>query len=312
MSIYTGYNINMKKILFSGLTLIVLIFLFEISLATDPPHTQTAGDDSVPCNECHTLHNAPGTSLTKEENANLCLSCHNWTDQPTGKPFTAQVGTRKTIPGTYGYNHSWIGTMPTTTGASTNAYGLRAVSELYNQDLKARLTISGGVVYCSVCHNPHNQRAESWDPAAPPYTEGVSTGRHFMRTAFLCVNDQSCDKNEANDLCQDCHYYRAMTYARIKGEDSSYPADGINVFSHSVGETLENERGLNHAVPRDFDGGEQQTAPRYQNNSLSEPGTTAGANKTNNLVFDKQTRVRCLTCHKMHYTDSNGLTVDVP
>lgn len=308
----------MKRTLLSGLTLIVLIFLFEMSFAADPPHV-TSND--VGCYKCHTLHNAPGGSLTiTNSNANLCLSCHAAGFPASAKPFTTPENTN-VIPGTSGRQHRWDrsiaeGVFPLSlvsgTGGVNNPYGLRIADELVNTEMKARLTVFGNVVTCSVCHNQHNQEAEPWDPDAPAYSAGVSTNRHLMRTDFYCVKDgQQCFTNEINDLCQDCHYYRAMTYTRADGEDSSYPANGTNVFSHSVGDTL-NSRGYDKSAPLDFDGGAQQDGPRYKTNSSTEPATSAGANKTNNLVLDYSRKVRCLSCHRIHYVDSNGLTVDAP
>jgi predicted CXXCH cytochrome family protein len=309
MDLYTGHKI--KRILFSGLTLIVLIFLIKLSFAsTDPPHIQTP--NGVSCFTCHTMHNAPGSSLTStNSNENLCLSCHKVGSPASAKPFTTGENTN-VIPGISGRHHRWDGVMPATSSPS-NSYGLRPVSELSNKDLRIKLADQGNVVTCSACHNQHNQGAEPWDPDAPtPYTEGSGSGRHFMRTEFLCVKaGQDCSTNEINDLCQDCHYYRAMTYTRADGEDLSYPANGTNVFSHSVGDPL-NYRGYDKAAPLDFDGGAQQGSPRYKNNSSSEPSSSVGANKTNNIVLDYFRKVRCLSCHRIHYVDSNGLTVDAP
>ncbi|MBI5675404.1 MAG: hypothetical protein HZC48_06205 [Nitrospirae bacterium] len=50
----------------------------------------------------------------------------------------------------------------------------------------------------------------------------------------------------------------------------------------------------------------QTGAPRYHLNS----GTDT--NSTNNIVFDSSGKMRCLSCHGMHYTDSNSSTEDKP
>ena len=284
----------MRQIFLSGVTTVLLLFLAGISFATDPPHTTA---ELVSCNKCHTLHKAPGGSLTNQaSNENLCLSCHNPAGIASAKPFTSAEGS--VSPGVYGRNHNWIGAMPVTSNPS-NTYGLRAVVDLKNANLKARLAVFNNVVVCSVCHNQHKQSAVPWDPSSSPaYTSGVTSNRHFMR-----------ENDNKNELCEDCHYYRAMTYTKADGEDSLYPADGVNVFGHSTGDTL-NHLGYDNSAPLDFDGGPQQTPPRYKDNSSTEPSTTAGANITNNLILDSETKVRCLSCHKIHNVDSNGLTPD--
>ena len=281
----------MKRLLIAGF---ILFLAFGISLyikgqtiAGDPPHDASNADVKlrVYCTSCHSLHKAKGTALTNNaSNANLCLSCHS----ATGIASTKRLDTTMlAVPGTSGTSHRWDKTMPATSKAS-NQYGLRASADLTNKDLKIRLTTFGNVVTCSVCHNQHSQARTPWYPDAP----ASGKGRRFQRIT-----------NDLNQMCEDCHAYRAMSYTGARGDDGS--ADGTKKFSHPVGEVL-NSQGYDKTAPLDYDGGAQQTAPRYHANSADDTNTT------NNVVFDSSTKVRCLSCHGIHYKDSNGMTVDGP
>lgn len=259
----------------------------NISAAADSPHMDANG---VTCNSCHTLHAAPGVSLTNSaSNANLCQSCHN---QGSGNAFPME-NAMQAVPGVSGTSHRWDGSMPVASSPS-NAHGLRATADLSNAALKVYLNKYGNVVTCSVCHNHHRQAATPWDPNAPAYVAGGGEGRHYQRIP-----------NDLNQMCQDCHAYRAMSYAKARGDDALYPANGTNVFSHPVGEVL-NSQGYDKAAPLDYNGVAQQTAPRYKDSAAGETVTS------NNLVLDSGSRVRCLSCHRVHYTDSNGATEDAP
>lgn len=265
--------------------ILVSLSIRGFAAATDPPHNDVNALEPVSCSSCHSVHNAQGTSLTNDAaNANLCLSCHNAGSWASEKPFNTAW---QAVPGISGTSHRWDATMPVT-DSPDNAYGLRTTSNLSSADLKSRLAIFGDVITCSVCHNQHSQANTPWDPNAPD----SGNGRHFQSTV-----------NDINQMCEDCHYYRAMSYTRASGGDPSYSADGTNVFSHPVGEAL-NSMGYDKAVPLDYDGGAQQTAPRYKDNSAGD------TNNTNNLVLDPSGKVRCLSCHRIHYSDSNGLTVN--
>lgn len=150
---------------------------------------------------------------------------------------------------------------------------------------------------CSMCHSQHFQARASWDPLSDTtYSAGITNNRHMMRL-----------NNELSQLCEDCHRTRAMSYTRASGSDASYPADGANVFSHPVAELL-NSQGYDYSAPLDANGSAQTNSP-------SAPRRYAGdkdGNPTNNQVLDKDGKIRCMSCHRMHYTDSNQITNDVP
>jgi len=281
----------MKSILFIGVVILSIFFYIGNSIATDPPHSDLSVP-SVNCSDCHTLHAAPGTSLTiGADNYNLCYSCH----KPGGFANNLRIdSTEQATPGTSGRHHRWdrsiaagVAPLNLTAGDAGNIYGLRTASELSGTDLKLRLQKYDNKIVCSVCHDQHSQTLNPWDPYASS-TPGTS-GRHFQRTA-----------NDLNQLCEDCHYYRVQTHTTVEG-----PGDGIKVFSHPVGQALNaNVKGYDRAAPLDVNGAAQSGA-RF---AVSGAGDT---NDTNNLVVEGTTnKVRCLSCHSVHYTDSNGFTVD--
>lgn len=120
-------------------------------------------------------------------------------------------------------------------------------------------------------------------------------GRHFQITA-----------DDVNQMCEDCHYYRVQNHSRVEGGDAAYPANGTNVFSHPVGQSLNaNGKGYDRTAPLDVNGVAQSGA-------RSATGGETPDNVSNNLVLDSSNTVRCLTCHKVHYSDSNGLSNGLP
>jgi hypothetical protein len=92
-------------------------------------------------------------------------------------------------------------------------------------------------------------------------------------------------------LCRDCHRAWEMDHLAVETWDGTFR-------SHPVGVALdENGRGFDHPAPLDGDG-----APQLA-------GDVDG-NPSNDLRFDSQGNVQCLTCHGVHFVDSNTQTVD--
>lgn len=308
----------MKRVQIAWIIVLMGVIAFlGVALAIDPPHDSTT---NTQCNSCHSLHNAVGPNLTKEaENYNLCLGCHSQSGSASAKPFQA---TDQATPGTGGNSHRWDGTMPQTDNSS-NPYGLRRVDSLTNTVLKARLGVfgtcsntlyknksncetNGGIwtakVVCSVCHNIHSQSAETWDPSAPSYGgSGTGSGRHFQRAA-----------NDLNQLCEDCHYYRTPVSGETdvrtwSGNKKSHPI--MKIFTSANGETPDVTKPLQfNTAPLEPQAASwaAQTGARYHQNG----GTDT--NPTNNIVVGSDMKIRCLSCHGVHYTDSDSSTKDQP
>lgn len=129
---------------------------------------------------------------------------------------------------------------------------------------------------------------------APPSTYVLTTKRHFVRT-----------NNDLNQLCEDCHYYKTPASAQTNvrtytGSPLSHPVSTSAAAATSPAQY--------HATPREPQSANWavQTGTRFSANGATD------TNATNNLVLDPAGQIRCLTCHGMHYTDSNSATVDQP
>lgn len=128
----------------------------------------------------------------------------------------------------------------------------------------------------------------------------ITSDRHFMRT-----------NNVLSDLCYDCHYYRSPS--AVNG--SVYQTDTRiwdgNKKSHPVGNrwgTFTDPTQFN-AIPLE----QTATLPwatqggtRYQLNGGSD------TNLTNNIIVGIDGKISCLSCHNVHYSDSDSTTVDKP
>jgi predicted CXXCH cytochrome family protein len=96
--------------------------------------------------------------------------------------------------------------------------------------------------------------------------------------------------------CRDCHRSWVMTHTDVQTWDDTFK-------SHPVGVTLDaNGQGYDRTTPLDGNG-------LPQNGGAS---TDVDGNPTNDLTVDAFGFVQCLSCHGVHYVDSNTLTVDGP
>jgi predicted CXXCH cytochrome family protein len=157
--------------------LLGLTGLFGTAGATDPPHN---GAENIFCSSCHIPHPVVPTSyfgsLTRDSNANLCLSCHFLGGVALNWPFASSD---QAEPGTSGTSHRWDrdmtpGAAPLYLAAATpnNAYGLRTPSELATPALRTILTKYSNSVVCSTCHQQHSQANTPYDP----YSYNASAG----------------------------------------------------------------------------------------------------------------------------------------
>jgi hypothetical protein len=105
------------------------------------------------------------------------------------------------------------------------------------------------------------------------------------------------DISTGDAFCRDCHRNWVMTHdgdlvggGGVRGWDGNYK-------SHPVGVGLDaNSKGYDRAAPLDGHGVAQDTGD--------------DGNPTNDLELDQFGNVQCLSCHGVHYTDSNTQTVD--
>lgn len=105
------------------------------------------------------------------------------------------------------------------------------------------------------------------------------------------------DISSGDAFCRDCHRNWVMTHDDdLVGGGGVGSYDG-NYKSHPVGVGLDaNSKGYDRAVPLDGHGLGQDTGD--------------DGNPTNDLELDQFGDVQCLTCHGVHYADSNTQTVD--
>ena len=128
----------------------------------------------------------------------------------------------------------------------------------------------------------------------------ITSSRHLMRIS-----------NALNELCVDCHYYRTpgskpggtISQTDVRTWDN-------NKKSHPIGKKLSEV-----SDPAQFNasflepqaaGWAQQGGTRYQSNG------TGDSNLTNNITVGIDGKITCLSCHNIHYSDSNASTVDTP
>lgn len=96
-----------------------------------------------------------------------------------------------------------------------------------------------------------------------------------------------------SSFCLDCHRSWDMDHTAVETWDG-------NPKSHPVGVGLNaNLKGYDRTVPLDGNGSDQG-------------GAGADANPTNDLQLFGTGDVQCLTCHGVHFVDSNTETVDSP
>ncbi len=287
----------MRRLFIIGLAILTILLYgrSQIIAGTATPHDSTDALKPVYCNDCHSVHKAQGTSLTNESsNENLCLFCHSATGIAVSKPFNKI--TDQATPNTSGTSHRWdrsiaagVAPLNLVAGSADNPYGLRTSSEISNTALTTQLAKFNNVVTCSVCHNQHAQSNTPWDPNAP----GSGSGRHFQRLT-----------NDLNQMCEDCHYYRTTATSgtdvrAYDGKKKSHPV--VKDLTADVDATQ-----FIGAAPLEPNYNPQTTAPRYHQNG------TGDTNTTNNTVLDSSSKVRCMSCHGIHYTDSDSSTTDSP
>ena len=143
---------------------------------------------------------------------------------------------------------------------------------------------NGTTIMCSTCHDQHSQLHPPFDPSAS--TTPGDAGRHFQRVA-----------NDAHQMCLDCHSDRNVSSVR------TYTGSNL---SHPVGVALPSGDSKFHDAPREPNGNPQTGGPNFSGNGIGD------TNSSNNLLLDASGQVQCLTCHNLHYADSDPNTEDVP
>jgi hypothetical protein len=118
----------------------------------------------------------------------------------------------------------------------------------------------------------------------------VAQERWELSASWPFLRAQLDTAAEGSIMCRDCHRSWDMTHAAVESYDGTYK-------SHPVGVGLDaNTQGYDRIPPLDGNGG------------------AAGSDgiASNDLVLDGSNNVQCLTCHGIHYVDSNTQTEDGP
>jgi len=127
-------------------------------------------------------------------------------------------------------------------------------------------------------------------PAADAFKLGEQW-EFYATWPFLRTPLDEGDITTGDRFCRDCHRDWVMTHDSPGG---TRVYDGQNK-SHPVGVALNaNNRNYDRSIALDGNGGEQ--------------GVNGDSNASNDLRFDATGLVQCLTCHGVHYADSNTLT----
>jgi len=262
------------------------------------------------------IHSGYSTQLPQQTEMNLrimsdnvvCSTCHN---QHAGT--SAQGGTPK-ISSPAKVTNLGTGTVASQ-GTFNGALGVWYLLEIDGAGTQADATFKwskdNGTSWMLETVPVGNEAPVTLDSGVEVIFSGLTAGAfqvgeqwEFYGTwPFLRVNLDSGDINSVDKFCRDCHRDWVMTH------DSDLVAGGGvetwdgNFKSHPVGVGLDaNGQAYDRAQPLDGNGLAQ----------LAGAAPDVDGNPSNDLAFDSVGNVQCLSCHGVHYADSNTLTEDRP
>jgi hypothetical protein len=276
---------------------------FDTTLPTDNERLLRVQEDNLVCSTCHDQHKSEAAygGQSRVGAANKVTHISGLGVLTSGGEFTGSIGVFYLVeitvdgdmpgtPASFGYSKdngtSWFGCDPA-------------------------VCVTGGEPECSSCYSTNS----------PPSPDGVTfsfgdgtydDGERWELFAAWPFLRRSMPLNHAPDalvdagdittgdkFCRDCHAAWVMTHdADLIGGGGVQSYDG-NFKSHPVGVGLNaNAQGYDRAAPLDGHGVAQDTGD--------------DGNPTNDLRLDQFGNVQCLTCHGVHYADSNTETLDQP
>ncbi len=310
----------------------VTLVLPPLARASDPPHN--AANLVNVCEDCHVGHNTLGANLTSNaSNQNLCLNCHslkglNWSSSD------------QAVPGVSGTSHRWDSAL------NNAAFGASAPTD---PTVAKHLGTGGTTLLCSGCHDQHSQTKTPADPFAPAAagSQGRHFLRMDTVSGQLCVachtvrNVQDATTYTGNKLSHPVSVVIPTSplfaatpvdtdgTAQMDAKSGTATAGTTTSLTNTAGAFT----GLAGKWVR-FTSGANKNTTRLIATATATQITWAAAlpsaiavgvtyridndgNTTNNLVLDNAGsasyttgKVACLTCHAVHYADSNSATHD--
>lgn len=310
-------------------------------LASDPPHNGV-----IECKTCHTLHGAPGAVLTAVAgNANLCMSCHLPGGTASGKPFVTgdqalpgqglPAGTNAT-----GISHRWdsgpaghlVKEVPNANTGKITLSG--AYAGAYPTTIQIKISSQGQVGTARFDWQMTVNGTSTW---STPATTGVFTsttpvalGTTGISVAF--ANGTATPSFVLNDIY--LIYARAETRAPVTAALNQRLENGQFMCSTCHDQHSQASKPFDPAAPASYTPGvtNNRHFQRIANDadqmcvdchsSRDVTASTGGSHPVNvaiplgaykapaTLPLDATAnRVRCETCHKIHYAPTNDGTL---
>ena len=316
--------------------LCVLILAFGVpAIAGDPPHTND-------CVSCHITHGALGSWLGVRANANLCQSCHysGGAASASALPLSSQALPWPGLPGGIspsGTSHRWdsgvAGHLVYLGGASTNSTGTLIPGGIYTGVYAKAYTITiyttgnVGTARFNWTSGPlgaggNNGVMTSTNPIS--LNEGITlafangpggTGTSFqvndkwniyVRPDILAPTNTAVLKRTLNGamVCSTCHDQHSQANTPFDPSAPAYTGTNSGSGRHFMRINNDTEQlCVDCHTPRNVTNGVSGSHPVgiVLNNYT---GLTYRA--TTNLPLEKDTgKVRCLSCHNIHFAQAN-------
>jgi len=275
---------------------------FGTILPTDNERLLRVQENNLVCSTCHNQHRSEAAfgGRSRVGTANKVMNLGGSGILASGGDFSGAIGVwylvEFTVTGdettaTFGYSKdngtSWFGCDPTVcvTGVEPECASCFTTGSPPTPAEGVTLSFGTG----------NYLDGESWEfYAAWPFLRRTLPLTHSPDALV-----DAGDITTGDRFCRDCHQAWVMTH------DSDLVAGGGvrnydgNLKSHPVGVGLDaNTQGYDRVAPLDGHGVAQDTGD--------------DGNPTNDLRLDQFGNVQCLTCHGVHYADSNTQTVDGP
>jgi nitrate/TMAO reductase-like tetraheme cytochrome c subunit len=229
----------------------------------------------------------------------VCSTCHNQHAASSANHGTPRISDANKVVSDGGTGSVTSG--GTFTGPEGVWYLVEITSVVLDSETLQYSKDNAGTWFGPVAFSYDTPVALGADGVEVTVTSGVKATERWEFYAtypFLRIPLDSGDNTSVEKYCRDCHRAWVMDHTSSGGNVNDY--DG-NYKSHPVGVQL-NANGGNYdrTVPLDGDG-QPLTG-----------GADADGNVTNDLRLDSSGYVQCLSCHSVHYADSNTLSVDAP